>query len=734
MRLVVTISICCLAVFGFCQNEAFYVSGHGNLYKYDCNLNLTLNTNYPCEVGGGSSPIVTIADQNGDLALILTYDAYTNKNILRDKDCNEIYSDSLGLTKRNAFNIIGVPNHKDTYILFYIDVIDSFTKKLCSYDIYKTDGILCIHNPKEIYRLNTIRRTSAWNGGNSYNDLAYNIVYKPGSSHFWLMYDNEETNELVSVKYDGLSQEVSFANYIDPNSFAVDATVLEPTDASPIAIDVAPLGNKIAVNYSCIGPKYANHPNLIFFDFDNNTGGLSNSKTVVIANALSPPQIAYTRGRGCFTKSGAYYYFKAASSFFGSLHGSIDERNGPILRYKTTGTLKEINESKEIVSNFVKSYNFRVTPNGKMIMRMGKNVTDLLPPYVALQNPEAEEVYMFMYDTLSIIPYSSTFLFPIHYCYGGEYFRMHDTKDACELGYEFKLLDVENIVSTDWSIDNSTDTKTSSSDSFKLRRNFSETGIYTMKISAKGTGEEVYTSHTNVCIDHINAQPLRDSFVCGVNTVSVELEANKNSIVWFDGDTNPIKGFTDSGTYIVEVSRPGCSYSDTITISRTDTIPVEILGDSVICTESMVNLSSSIEADFYTWSTGQNSKEIEIYEPGEVILQILKNTTCFGIDTLDVKLKDVCASLVHYPNGFTPNGDNLNESFKPVFYNIDASDVFSTDLKIYNRWGELIYATSDMKMEWIPDSTIPQGVYFYQGNINTRSKKYSDSGTITLLR
>ena len=93
------------------------------------------------------------------------------------------------------------------------------------------------------------------------------------------------------------------------------------------------------------------------------------------------------------------------------------------------------------------------------------------------------------------------------------------------------------------------------------------------------------------------------------------------------------------------------------------------------------------------------------------------------------------------PNAFTPNGDGINEVFKPyVRFVVNSSEFRPTDfeLDVYNRWGELVYHSTDRDAGWDGDyrgSPAPQGVYFYQLKISSASgKSYYENGNVHLLR
>ena len=77
----------------------------------------------------------------------------------------------------------------------------------------------------------------------------------------------------------------------------------------------------------------------------------------------------------------------------------------------------------------------------------------------------------------------------------------------------------------------------------------------------------------------------------------------------------------------------------------------------------------------------------------------------------------VCVDSCSYyelPNVFTPNGDGINDLFRPASYKY----VHHIDLKIYNRWGNLVFETNDPEINW--DGTmlssgkkVSPGVYYY---------------------
>lgn len=89
------------------------------------------------------------------------------------------------------------------------------------------------------------------------------------------------------------------------------------------------------------------------------------------------------------------------------------------------------------------------------------------------------------------------------------------------------------------------------------------------------------------------------------------------------------------------------------------------------------------------------------------------------------------------PNTFTPNGDEFNQLFSPIF--ADNVVISSYELKIYNRWGELIFESQTPEMGW--DGTfngimVQDGVYSYSITFLEAgfTKSFEVYGSVRLFR
>ena len=84
------------------------------------------------------------------------------------------------------------------------------------------------------------------------------------------------------------------------------------------------------------------------------------------------------------------------------------------------------------------------------------------------------------------------------------------------------------------------------------------------------------------------------------------------------------------------------------------------------------------------------------------------------------------------PNVFTPNGDGVNDVFE-----MRACGVYDYDIKIYNRYGEPIFKSNSMNINWdgrVAGVPINSGVYYYTIRIlDFRGEYLNYNGAVTVI-
>ncbi|MCR5180172.1 MAG: gliding motility-associated C-terminal domain-containing protein [Bacteroidaceae bacterium] len=72
----------------------------------------------------------------------------------------------------------------------------------------------------------------------------------------------------------------------------------------------------------------------------------------------------------------------------------------------------------------------------------------------------------------------------------------------------------------------------------------------------------------------------------------------------------------------------------------------------------------------------------------------------------------IAESILEMPNGFSPNGDDINDIYKAKD---GHQSIVSFRASIFNRWGQRLYSWSDINGGWdgkVNGHVVPDGVYF----------------------
>ncbi len=190
---------------------------------------------------------------------------------------------------------------------------------------------------------------------------------------------------------------------------------------------------------------------------------------------------------------------------------------------------------------------------------------------------------------------------------------------------------------------------------------------------------------------------------------------------------------------IVGTNSYGCT--DT-TYTTVNVLPAAIidLGDSIILYPGEVaHLQAVSNCSSFNWFPPETLDNRYISSPTaspttntKYILTATNEYGCVGVDS--VKVHVYTKSIVNLPNAFTP-GTGVNYIFKIQ----DRGIVSLVSFNIYNRWGVLVFSTSDINQGW--DGTYkaapqPMDVYVYVVTAITDDNGRQElfQGNITLLR
>ncbi len=124
--------------------------------------------------------------------------------------------------------------------------------------------------------------------------------------------------------------------------------------------------------------------------------------------------------------------------------------------------------------------------------------------------------------------------------------------------------------------------------------------------------------------------------------------------------------------------------------------------------------NTSSDASIYTWDFGDASPTSALEDPVhnypavagiyDITLIAANDLGCADTMIAHIKVKELV--LFFIPNTFTPDGNALNDKFKPVFQ--AGFDPYNFHMLIYNRYGEIVFESYDANAGW-------DGTYGSQG-------------------
>ena len=196
-----------------------------------------------------------------------------------------------------------------------------------------------------------------------------------------------------------------------------------------------------------------------------------------------------------------------------------------------------------------------------------------------------------------------------------------------------------------------------------------------------------------------------------------------SSCLWNFGDGNQSSSCSvTSNTYntsscfdvsLTKTSANGCSSIGTLTdYICVNPIPLSDFmadNDNINSINPIVQFSNySVDAVDYYWNFGDDElvEDLTQMNPEHIFPEIeaVYNVSLIAIsdkgcrDTSLVQIKVTEEEIYYIPNSFTPNGDNLNPEFKPIFSTGVSLQDYS--MYIYNRWGQIVFESHDIDQGW----------------------------------
>ena len=206
---------------------------------------------------------------------------------------------------------------------------------------------------------------------------------------------------------------------------------------------------------------------------------------------------------------------------------------------------------------------------------------------------------------------------------------------------------------------------------------------------------------------------------------------------------NPSTTGNANTTYTVLIKEFACNNSATLTTSIT-VLPIPTIkaskSNDINCSIGNAQLSVT-GAGQYAWSPGgslnNNAIANPIANPATTTLYFVTGTdfvtNCIAKDTVTVFVNKEGATTFFIPSAFSPDGDGVNDCFRVKHF----AFLKSVDISIYNRYGSLVFHTTNDTDCW--DGTYKgkkavQGNYVYYIKAEDNCESFLKKGNLLLMR
>lgn len=243
-------------------------------------------------------------------------------------------------------------------------------------------------------------------------------------------------------------------------------------------------------------------------------------------------------------------------------------------------------------------------------------------------------------------------------------------------------------------------------------------GTYTVQITDFNGCQG--NSSITISQPNFSLSTLGSATVCNGSSATL-IASGGTSYIWSTGETGAtiVVSPATNTTYDVTITNGTCSQTLSQTISHI-TMPVSELEDTFfIALGDIVFINGPEGYETYSWTptndltvynvqgatfTGSNSTNY--------IVNSAHSNGCTRSDAIWVIVLNPTI-----PTGFSPNNDNINDSFV-----IPELDTYRGKLLIFNRWGDKVFESDNYQNDWAGDcqtgfclgqGPLPEGTYFY---------------------
>ncbi len=188
------------------------------------------------------------------------------------------------------------------------------------------------------------------------------------------------------------------------------------------------------------------------------------------------------------------------------------------------------------------------------------------------------------------------------------------------------------------------------------------------------------------------------------------------------------------------------TYLFVVSVSDIDIgIETDIEDELVITNSGTITVTNVPDNSTILWSTGESNVETITISPDSIEVSPEERTYCVTVTDEYGCSDQECITIIvvdplcneediYVPNAFSPNGDNVNDVFR-----VRGKYIRSVEMRIYDRWGELIYeGAGDENESW--DGTfrgeyLPPDAYTYRVHVQCEdTDNWEHVGNVSIIK
>ncbi|AQG81563.1 hypothetical protein AWR27_20965 [Spirosoma montaniterrae] len=225
-----------------------------------------------------------------------------------------------------------------------------------------------------------------------------------------------------------------------------------------------------------------------------------------------------------------------------------------------------------------------------------------------------------------------------------------------------------------------------------------------------------------------------DTLKCAGNAVvlaPLDPDQPGNVYQWSNGATTPTISVAQPGSYslVLRNTQNGCVGRSSIRVGDRPPPTFSLTREAILCegdqgrAQLVANGAPTLRFQWLSPRT-DTTRTITVERAGSYGIRVTDVQGCTA--TASARVLNLCEPRVNVPDAFTPNNDGVNDQLQ-VF----TAYVIDYDFKVYNRWGEVIFQSSNPEQKWdgsYKGTTYPAMTYPY--TVTYKSESFPDRGRL----